>query len=82
MAEQNKAPRGTADVMPEESNKWQFVEKSMLDTAALFGFKEIRTPVFEHTEVFTRSVGDTTDVVQKENVYIQRQGKQVDNPAP
>ena len=66
MAEQNKAPRGTADVMPEESYKWQFVEKSMLDTAALFGFKEIRTPVFEHTEVFTRSVGDTTDVVQKE----------------
>ena len=66
MAELNKAPRGTADVTPELSYKWQFVEKTMLQTAQLFGYKEIRTPVFEHTEVFTRSVGDTTDVVQKE----------------
>ncbi len=66
MSEQNKAPRGTADVTPEISYKWQFVEKTMLSVAQLFGYKEIRTPVFEHTEVFTRSVGDTTDVVQKE----------------
>ena len=66
MAEINKAPRGTADVLPENSYKWQFVEDTMKKSAALFGYKEIRTPVFEHTEVFTRSVGDTTDVVQKE----------------
>lgn len=66
MAEINKAPRGTADVMPEESYKWRYLEKTMLETAELYGYKEIRTPVFEHTEVFTRSVGDTTDVVQKE----------------
>lgn len=66
MAEINKAIRGTADVLPNDSYKWQFVEQKMLETASLFGFKEIRVPVIEHTEVFTKSVGDTTDVVQKE----------------
>ncbi len=66
MAEINKAIRGTADVLPQNSAKWQFVERKMLETAELYGFKEIRVPVIEHTEVFTKSVGDTTDVVQKE----------------
>ncbi len=66
MAEINRAVKGTNDVLPEESSKWQYVESEMLETAALYGFKEIRVPVFEHTEVFLRSVGDTTDVVQKE----------------
>ena len=66
MAEINKAPRGTNDVLPGESYKWQFVEQKLIDTAGLYGFKEIRVPVFEHTEVFVKNVGDTTDVVQKE----------------
>ncbi len=66
MAEINKAARGTNDVLPKDSCKWQYVEKKMLEVAGLFGFGEIRLPVFEHTEVFTKSVGDTTDVVQKE----------------
>ena len=66
MAEINKAPRGTNDVLPEESYKWQFVEQKLLEVAGLYGFKEIRVPVFEHTEVFIKNVGDTTDVVQKE----------------
>ena len=66
MSEINKAPRGTNDILPEDSYKWQTVEKRLMETAALFGFKEIRVPVFEHTEVFTKNVGDTTDVVQKE----------------
>ena len=66
MSEINRAVKGTNDVLPEESYKWQYVENKMLKTASLFGFKEIRVPVFEHTEVFQRSVGDTTDVVQKE----------------
>ena len=66
MAEINRAIKGTNDILPEESHNWQFVESKMLETAAQFGFKEIRVPVFEHTEVFLRSVGDTTDVVQKE----------------
>ncbi|MBE6777340.1 MAG: histidine--tRNA ligase [Ruminococcaceae bacterium] len=66
MAEINRAVKGTNDILPSFVHKWQFVESSMLDTARLFGFSEIRVPVFEHTEVFKRSVGDTTDVVQKE----------------
>lgn len=66
MSEINRAIKGTNDILPSESHKWQFVEGKMLETAALYGFKEIRVPVFEHTEVFLRSVGDTTDVVQKE----------------
>lgn len=60
------APKGTADVLPSESYKRRFVENVMKNQAELFGFKEIRTPVFEHTELFLRSVGETTDVVQKE----------------
>ena len=66
MSEINRAVKGTGDILPAESYKWQFVEGKMLETARLYGFKEIRVPVFEHTEVFLRSVGDTTDVVQKE----------------
>ena len=66
MSEINRAVKGTGDVLPNDSYKWQFVEGKMLETARLFGFNEIRIPVFEHTEVFLRSVGDTTDVVQKE----------------
>lgn len=66
MAEINRAVKGTNDILPNEVYKWQFVENRMLETARMFGFEEIRVPVFEHTEVFKRSVGDTTDVVQKE----------------
>ncbi|MBQ2420292.1 MAG: histidine--tRNA ligase [Clostridia bacterium] len=66
MALLTQAIRGTGDVLPNDSYRWQFVENTMLETARLFGFREIRTPVFEHTELFVRSVGDTTDVVQKE----------------
>ena len=66
MAKYNTAIRGTADVLPDESYKWQYIEGKMLETAKLFGFNEIRVPVFEHTEVFTKNVGETTDVVQKE----------------
>ena len=61
-----QAPRGTRDILPQDSGKWQFVESIMREEAALHGLREIRTPVFEHTELFLRSVGDTTDIVQKE----------------
>lgn len=60
------APRGTQDVLPDESYKWQIIEDAMRRVAQSYGFSEIRTPVFEHTELFLRSVGNTTDVVQKE----------------
>ena len=66
MSEINRAVKGTNDILPENSHDWQFVEGKMLETSRLYGFREIRVPVFEHTEVFKRSVGDTTDVVQKE----------------
>lgn len=66
MALLTKAPRGTQDFTPDVTPKWQYVESTLLQTAKLFGFAETRTPIFEHTELFTRSVGDTTDVVQKE----------------
>ncbi len=66
MAEIIKAIKGTSDVLPEESFKWQYLEQTLLDTASLYGYREVRIPVFEHTEVFSRGVGDTTDVVQKE----------------
>lgn len=59
-------PKGTKDVLPSESYKWQLIEKTARETAALFGAKEIRTPTFEYTEVFARGVGDTTDIVNKE----------------
>ncbi len=61
-----KAPRGTADILPTDAKLWRFVEKTAAETARKFGYEEIRTPVFENTELFQRGVGDTTDVVQKE----------------
>ena len=66
MAILTKAPRGTQDVLPEQSAKWQYIEKTAMKVAETFGFKEIRFPTFEHTELFARGVGDSTDVVQKE----------------
>lgn len=66
MALITKAIKGTQDVLPAQSYKHQFIESVMFDIASKFGFKEIRTPVFEHTELFQRGVGETTDVVQKE----------------
>ena len=66
MAYLTNAPRGTQDVLPPASGKWQYLEETARDVAALWGFGEIRIPTFEHTELFSRSVGDTTDVVQKE----------------
>lgn len=66
MALITKAIKGTKDVLPNDVYKNQYIEATCLGVAEQFGFKEIRTPVFEHTELFQRGVGDTTDVVQKE----------------
>lgn len=74
MALITQAPRGTQDVLPESSYKWQYVEQTALSIARDFGFKEIRTPVFEHTNLFLRSVGETTDVVQKEMYTFEDKG--------
>ncbi|MEK4521623.1 histidine--tRNA ligase [Psychrobacillus sp. FSL W7-1457] len=69
-----KLPRGTQDILPSETAKWQIVEDLIRDECRMFHYKEIRTPVFEHTELFTRGVGDTTDIVQKEMYTFQDRG--------
>jgi len=61
-----KAPKGTKDVLPQDSYKWHYVEDIARELTEEAGYREIRTPVFEHTELFLRGVGDTTDIVQKE----------------
>ena len=66
MALITKAIKGTQDILPDVVYKNQFLEQALLDIARKFGFCELRTPVFEHTELFQRGVGETTDVVQKE----------------
>lgn len=60
------APKGTKDVTPSEAFKWHFVEDTIKERADIYGYREMRTPTFEYTELFQRGVGDTTDVVQKE----------------
>ena len=59
-------PKGTKDLLPQDSYKWQFIENTAREVAKIFNIKEIRTPTFEHTEVFLRGVGETTDIVNKE----------------
>ena len=76
MALITKKIKGTEDVLPKESYRWQFVENIMREEASKFGFKEIRTPLFEHTELFARGVGQTTDVVQKEMYTFETKGKE------
>ena len=66
MQSQIKAPRGTNDVLGKDSYKWRYIERTGEQTAESFGFKEVRFPTFEDTELFDRGVGGTTDIVQKE----------------
>lgn len=71
-------PKGAKDVLPSEVYLWQHVEKTARETAAGFGFREIRTPVFEHTELFLRGVGDTTDIVNKEMyTFLDKGGRSI-----
>lgn len=69
-----KAPRGTSDTIAAESRKWQYIEEKARDICRRFGFGEIRTPTFEHTELFLRGVGDTTDVVEKQMYTFEDKG--------
>lgn len=68
------APRGTRDILPEETAQWQWMEAIARETASRYGFHEIRFPVFEHTELFLRGIGNTTDVVQKEMYTFEDKG--------
>ena len=74
MALLTQAPKGTQDLLPRESAKWRTAEEVMRSEAAVHGFGEVRTPVFEHTELFLRSVGDTTDVVEKQMYTFEDKG--------
>ncbi|WP_077214084.1 histidine--tRNA ligase [Bacillus dakarensis] len=67
-------PRGTQDILPGEVEKWQLIEKNARELCERFQYKEIRTPIFEHTDLFLRSVGDTTDIVQKEMYTFEDRG--------
>ena len=69
-----QVPRGTQDILPSESYKWQFIEKKLAEVAKSYNYKEIRTPVFESTELFVRGVGGSTDIVNKEMYTFQDKG--------
>lgn len=69
-----QVPRGTQDILPSESYKWQFIEKKLTEVAKSYNYKEIRTPVFESTELFVRGVGGSTDIVNKEMYTFQDKG--------
>ena len=74
MALITKKIKGTEDVLPKQSYRWQFIENIMREESRAYGFREMRTPVFEHTELFARGVGQTTDVVQKEMYTFDTKG--------
>ena len=71
-------PRGTQDILPGESERWQYVEKIARETCHAYQYKEIRTPIFEHTELFSRGVGESTDIVQKKCIHSQTKRKKPD----
>ena len=68
------APRGTRDILPSESWKWNYIIKTASETMRNFGFSEVHLPVFEHTELFSRGVGETTDIVEKEMYTFEDRG--------
>ena len=68
------APRGTKDILPDSVGSWNYVEQKIRDICARFGYEEIRTPMFEHTELFHRGIGEGTDVVDKEMYTFEDRG--------
>lgn len=67
-------PRGTSDVLPEQSPIWQYIEQQAVSISRTYNYNEIRTPIFEHTELFHRGVGETTDIVEKEMYTFKDKG--------
>ncbi|SHE83772.1 histidine--tRNA ligase [Caloramator proteoclasticus] len=73
-----KAPKGTRDVLPKDVYKWQYIEQKVREVCSYFGFSEIRTPTFEHTELVQRGVGETTDIFQKEMyTFLDKAGRSI-----
>lgn len=77
MAEIIKVLKGTKDILPQEVNMWQFLEKKAYQVFSKYGFKEIRTPIIEYTELFSRGVGDTTDIVNKEMYTFEKSDRSI-----
>ncbi|GFZ30601.1 histidine--tRNA ligase [Clostridium zeae] len=69
-----QAPKGTKDMLPSDAYKWHYVEEKFRKLSREYGIREIRTPMFEHTELFLRGVGETTDIVQKEMYTFEDKG--------
>jgi len=67
-------PRGTNDILPGEVEKWHYIESVIRDICRIYGYREVRTPIFEHTELFQRGVGETTDIVEKEMYTFKDRG--------
>lgn len=73
-----QGPRGTGDILPDKVGQWRYIEGKIRDICRRFGYREIRTPIFEHTELFQRGIGDTTDVVEKEMyTFTDRGGRSI-----
>ena len=67
-------PRGTNDILPEETPLWRDMESKARKLFDIYGYREIRTPIFEETALFTRSLGETSDVVQKQMLNLEKEG--------
>ena len=68
--------KGTKDLLPQESYKWDMIEREIKEVTRLFNLHKISTPTFEHTELFLRGVGDTTDIVNKEMYTFEDKGEE------
>lgn len=77
MAKIINVQKGTHDILPQEVEQWHFLEKNALETFTKYGYKEIRTPIFEATELFARGVGDTTDIVNKEMYTFEKSDRSI-----
>jgi histidyl-tRNA synthetase len=78
VAKKYQAPRGTEDVTPQDAPKWRFLERSFAETVSLFGYQEVRTPIFEDFELFVRSSGETSEVVSKQMYdFVDKGGRHI-----
>ena len=68
------APRGTYDILPDQAMAWQWMEMKIREVLLAYGYGEIRTPIFEHTELFLRGIGETTDIVEKRCILLPTKG--------
>lgn len=66
-----KIPRGTQDILPEDSKKWRYIENQLDELMTFYNYKEIRTPIFESTDLFARGVGDSTMSYKKKCIHLK-----------